>query len=177
MYIFVKGYKNKNHWQQKLLWFVASQYFGMSPVCIYCCLDIWKIYQLKKLFSPWYNWKIVLTMIQLKKFSHHDTTKKLFSPWYNWNMVRTIFQLYHGENNLYFNEMMTMSALYETNVLSWIFIVLAHWNNNSLVDMSLHLDTLFWYVMVNVLASSRSWVQAQVESNKRLYIWYLLLLH
>jgi hypothetical protein len=34
--------------------------------------------------------------------------------------------LYHGENNLYFNEMMTMSALYETNVLSWIFIVLAH---------------------------------------------------
>ena len=35
--------------------------------------------------------------------------------------------------------------LYQTNMLSWIFIVLGQWNNNSLVDMSLHSDTLFWY--------------------------------
>ena len=26
-----------------------------------------------------------------------------------------------------------------------IFIVLAHWNNSPLVDMSLHSDTLFWF--------------------------------
>jgi hypothetical protein len=49
------------------------------------------------------------------------------------------------ENKLIFNEMMMSSALYKTNTLSWIFIVLAHWNNSLRVDMSLHLDTLFWF--------------------------------
>jgi hypothetical protein len=36
------------------------------------------------------------------------------------------FQLhvYHGDNKLIFNEMMMRSALYLTNTLSWIFIVL-----------------------------------------------------
>jgi len=33
-------------------------------------------------------------------------------------------------------------ALYKTNTLNWIVIVLAHWNNRPLVDMSFHLDTL-----------------------------------
>ena len=28
---------------------------------------------------------------------------------------------------------------------TWIFIVLAHWNNSPLVDMSLHSNTLFWF--------------------------------
>jgi hypothetical protein len=32
-----------------------------------------------------------------------------------------------------------------TNTLSWILIVLAHWNNSPRVDMSLHSDTLFWF--------------------------------
>jgi len=53
-----------------------------------------------------------------------------------------MFQLYHGENKLHFNEIM-MSALYYTNTLSWILIVLVHPNNNPRVDMSLHSDTLF----------------------------------
>ena len=48
-------------------------------------------------------------------------------------MARTSYIRYH--------EM--MSTLYKTNTLnSWIFIVLAHWNNNSLVDMSFYLDIL-----------------------------------
>ena len=53
-----------------------------------------------------------------------------------------IFQLqvYHGKNNLHFDEMLMMSALYYTNRLHWIFIVLAPWNIQ-LVDMSLHSDT------------------------------------
>jgi hypothetical protein len=38
----------------------------------------------------------------------------------------------------FFDEMMMMSALYYTNTLRWIFIVLAHWNNSLRVDMSLH---------------------------------------
>jgi hypothetical protein len=37
------------------------------------------------------------------------------------------------------------SALDWTNTLSWICIVLAHWNNSPCVDMSLHSDTLFWF--------------------------------
>ena len=41
--------------------------------------------------------------------------------------------------------MMMRSALYQTNTLSWIFIVLAHWNNSPRVDMSPLLDTLSWF--------------------------------
>ena len=64
------------------------------------------------------------------------------SEWLLFNATSAIFQLYHGENKLIFNEMMMRSALYYTNTLSWIFIVLA---NSPRVDMSLHLDTLFWF--------------------------------
>jgi hypothetical protein len=38
-----------------------------------------------------------------------------------------------------------MSALYWTNTLSWIFIVLAHRNKSSWVDMSHHSDKLSRY--------------------------------
>jgi len=57
------------------------------------------------------------------------------------NPHRAIFQLCHVENKLIFNEMIMMSALYKTNTLNWIFIVLAHWNNTPRVDMSLHSGT------------------------------------
>jgi hypothetical protein len=67
------------------------------------------------------------------------------SGWLLFNANSAIFQLYHGENKWIFNEMMMSSALYKTNTLSWIFIGLAHWNNSLRVDMSLHLDTLFWF--------------------------------
>ena len=46
-----------------------------------------------------------------------------------------ILQLYHGENKLIDNEMMMMSALYKTNTLTWIFIVLAHRNNNPRINI------------------------------------------
>jgi hypothetical protein len=39
--------------------------------------------------------------------------------------------------------MMVRSALCKTNMLSWIFIVLAHWHSNPRIYMSLHSDTLF----------------------------------
>ena len=38
-----------------------------------------------------------------------------------------------------------MSILYKTNMMSWNFIVLAHWNNSPRVDMSLHLNYLSWF--------------------------------
>ena len=59
--------------------------------------------------------------------------------------------VYHGENKLIFNEMMMRSALFLTNMLSWIFIVLAHWNNSPRIDMSLHIDTLFWFRAIQSL--------------------------
>jgi hypothetical protein len=40
---------------------------------------------------------------------------------------------------------MMRSALYYTNMLNWISIVLAHWNNSPRIDMSLYLDTLSWF--------------------------------
>ena len=41
-----------------------------------------------------------------------------------------------------FDENMMMSALFWTNMLGWILLVLAHWINNQLEDMSLHTETL-----------------------------------
>jgi hypothetical protein len=38
-----------------------------------------------------------------------------------------IFQIYHCENKFIFNDIMMRFALYWTNRLSWIFIVLADW--------------------------------------------------
>ena len=62
----------------------------------------------------------------------------------DWVIVAEPFQLHHGENKSIFNEMMR-SALFTNNTLSCIFIVIAHWNNNSWAEMSLHSDTLFWF--------------------------------
>jgi hypothetical protein len=60
------------------------------------------------------------------------------SEWLLFNTNSAIFQLYHGEIKLIFSEMMMRSTLYQTNTLSWIFIVLTHWNNSLQIDMSLH---------------------------------------
>jgi hypothetical protein len=46
---------------------------------------------------------------------------------------------------------MMRSALYKTNTLSWIFIVFAHWNNSTRVDMSLHFDILSWFRAIQSL--------------------------
>ena len=67
------------------------------------------------------------------------------SEWLLFNGNSAIFQLYYGEKKLIINEMMMRSALFLTNTLSWILLVLAHWNNSPRVEMSLHSDTLFWF--------------------------------
>jgi hypothetical protein len=61
------------------------------------------------------------------------------------NSNSAIAQLCHGENKIIINEMMMRFALFYTNTLSWIFIVLANWNNSPRVDMSIHSETLFWF--------------------------------
>ena len=78
----------------------------------------------------------------LKKHNYY-----IVSEWLLFNANSAIFQLHNGKNKFDFDEMMimTMSALYLTNMLSWIFIMLAHWNNSLQVDMLLHSDILFWF--------------------------------
>jgi hypothetical protein len=78
--------------------------------------------------------------------THWNPSKYKVSEWLLFNANSAIFQLYHGENKLFFNEMMMRSTLYWTNTPTWIFIGLAHhWNNCPRVDMLLHSDTLFWF--------------------------------
>ena len=67
------------------------------------------------------------------------------SEWLLFNANSLIFQLYYGENKLIINKMMMRSALFWTKTLSWIFIVIAQWNNCPRIEMSLHSDTLFWF--------------------------------
>ena len=71
------------------------------------------------------------------------TDNELVSEWFFFNAKSAIFQ--HCKNKLHFDEMMMMSASYETSILSWIFIVVAHWNNSPLVDMSFHSDKLSYF--------------------------------
>ena len=66
------------------------------------------------------------------------------------NTNSTIFQLYHIENKLIFNQMMMRSALYQTNTLGWIFIVLSHQNNSLRIDMSPNSDILSLSLMLRV---------------------------
>ena len=70
----------------------------------------------------------------------------LLSEWLLFNTNSANFQLYHGEIKLIFNEMMMRSALYQINLLSWLFIGLAHWNNSPQIDMSPHLDILLLFL-------------------------------
>jgi hypothetical protein len=77
------------------------------------------------------------------KIKQSKTMSEWVSEWVLLNANSAIFQLYHGENKLIINEMMMRFALF--NTLSWIFIVLVHWNNSPRKDMSLHSNTLFWF--------------------------------
>ena len=60
------------------------------------------------------------------------------SEWLMFNAKTAIFQLYHGENKL---------QSYHDDDVRFIqdkvyLLVLAHWNKNPPVDISLHVDTL-----------------------------------
>ena len=68
------------------------------------------------------------------------------SEWLLLNAKRSLLQLYHGANKLQFDEMMALAALYQTNTLRWLFIVLADWNISPRGNISLLCDTFsrFW---------------------------------
>jgi len=46
-----------------------------------------------------------------------------------------------ARTKLHFNEMIMISTLYYNNMLSWVVIELAHWNNSLWVDTSLSFHT------------------------------------
>jgi hypothetical protein len=49
---------------------------------------------------------------QILRYQNQATEASEMSEWLLFNANWAIFQLYHGENKLIFNEMMTRSALY-----------------------------------------------------------------
>jgi hypothetical protein len=53
--------------------------------------------------------------------------------------------------------------------LSWIFIVLAYWNNSPRIDTSLHSDTLFWF-----RANQSLLLRTELRSNKNQFhsLWF-----
>ena len=77
---------------------------------------------------------------------------------------------------LIFNAMMMRPALFQTNTLSWIFIVLAHWNNSLQVIMSLHSGTLFWFQGNQFVCSFSLMLRAYRRSNKYQFysLWFYL---
>ena len=87
------------------------------------------------------KYKLAMNRITVAPLS--DAKFQLVSEWLLFYANSAIFQLYHGNNKLIFNEMMMWSAFYYTNTLSWIFIVLAHWNNSPQINMSHHSDTIY----------------------------------
>jgi len=84
--------------------------------------------------------------IYLALKSHVDQSNVTVNK-YEWvsDCCLTPGQLNHCENNLNFCKIITISALYQTSMLSLIFIVLAHWNYSPRIDMSSHSDTLSWF--------------------------------
>jgi hypothetical protein len=56
-----------------------------------------------------------------------------------------MFQLCHGENKLNFNEIMIEGRIVLDHHAELDYKMIANWNNNPWVDMSLHSDTLFWF--------------------------------
>ena len=68
---------------------------------------------------------------------------KRMSEWLLFNTKWAIFQQYHGGNKLYFDEIWWQRCLLCTR--STCCVGLAHWNNSLWIDMSLHLEILFWF--------------------------------
>jgi hypothetical protein len=71
--------------------------------------------------------------------------------------------IYHGENKHYFNEMIMISALYETNMLSCILYSASQLNNYWTYDGSLttppYYESVKWIVFADVIEMSEDQVE------------------
>ncbi len=77
----------------------------------------------------------VFEIMFMFKFQNEPAVMMRINEWVSDYCVmprEQFFQLYHGKNKIHFEEIMIMmmSALYKTNMISWIFTVLTHWNNS-----------------------------------------------
>jgi predicted nucleotidyltransferase len=92
---------------------------------------------------------------------------------------RVLLEIFFSNLNELFcnNEMMRRSALFWTNTLSWICIVIAHWNNIPQIDMSLHSDTLSRFQANQCLllqlntATVAEWQQKQIVLYSKPHQW------
>jgi hypothetical protein len=78
---------------------------------------------------------------KFKGYSDISTIYRV-SEWLLFNTKSAGLKLYHNKNKLLFNKVMMTTVFYKINKLSWIFILLAHWNNSPLIDISPHSDTI-----------------------------------
>ena len=102
------------------------------------------VFSEKKILNETKNHKPLLQV----KWSVPNTSCKYSLEWVIDSCLAPIFQLYHGKNRLIFNDMMmimTRSALYYTNMLSWILYSAGSLKQQTWIDMSPHSDTLSWY--------------------------------
>ena len=101
-------------------------------ITYYCCC--WKIFLLQIMLFNFYQLISNILENGLEETVYIFAVEKLSLrdiEWLLFNINPAIFQICHCENKLIFNEMMMRFALYQTNTLSWIFIVLAHWNKSA----------------------------------------------
>jgi hypothetical protein len=99
-------------------------------------------------------------------------------------LISKLIKYYHTSKNKFW------LPVHITNTLSWIFIVLAHWNNSLQIEMSTHSDTLSWFrinqfcsfsLMLGAkqISNPQVWENvglSPIVSNQRLWNWYLLLI-
>ena len=91
-------------------------------------------------------------------YTKHETT--VMSKWVSdWCLTpKQLFFSYIMARTSYNHIIMMMSALYMTCTLKLDLLVLAHWNNNPQIDISLHVDTL-----------------SLIRANKSLFFFFLIL--
>jgi hypothetical protein len=89
-------------------------------------------------FKVWFHQKTHISL--LADFFYVYALPFLECGWLLFNANWAMFKLCHGENKL-----MMRSTLCSTNTLSWICIVLAHWNNSLRIDISANSNSLSWF--------------------------------
>ena len=97
--------------------------------------------------------------INIRWRSLRGSKSSAWSDWVLFNTDLAIFQLYHEKNKLILKEMMIRFALYWTITLGrWILIVIVyHWNNSSLIDISPHADHLNDSWLIDISPHSDHW--------------------
>jgi hypothetical protein len=145
-----------------IMWFVQQKFIGQAFIMWFekknfigeVFIMLWFFYRNVSLVRYWIKYhknldghmvvRVILRFVYIYYSLSPFWVSEWVSEWLLLNANSAVFQLhvYHSENKLLFNEMMMMSALFKINTHSCIFIVLAHWNNHSWIDISSYSHTL-----------------------------------